>query len=336
MISLVIPTFNRADDLEQTLASIIAQDWRDYEVLIVDNGPSTDRTEAVVRGLGEGRSNIRYVRMQRHGVTIGRGIGNMLATGDIIVQMDSDVTLMDPKTLNLLDRIFSEKHVDVLGVLELHDPDAVKRIIEAQDDKAKRIAEYDSASGVGRVSAKYDISSGFEKLAGMPLGLYEIQTFRSCFMAYRRTALQKTGPWDENYVRIGSKVGMREETDFLLRACRTGCRIMYTNLTAIWHRSGTRSGSIPRGVGLSYHWHLSAAHAYMAVKDMIENKGRLKLLPWILHQLFWGAPKNPGAFRIFRMTYSPTWALAAVCGFLRGMLSGIFLSRRFTTLPSNL
>jgi glycosyltransferase involved in cell wall biosynthesis len=334
MFSLVIPTFNRADDLRQTISQILLQDCQDYEILVIDNGPSTDGTEDLVRGFRDSNSNIRYVRSRRQGVTIARELGNKLAVGEIIVQMDSDVSVLDPKTLSLAERLFGMQRVDILGVLELHDQNEAERHIGRNNHHLQSIREYTNTNGIGRITTKYDISSGFEKLAFMPRGLYEIQSFRSCFMAYRRTVLQQTGPWDENYVHMGSKVGMREETDFLLRAYRMGCRIMYTNLTAIWHRAGSRIGvGVPRGVGVSYHWHLSAAHAYMAVKDMLEKKDRLKILPWMFHQLFMGGPKNPGAISILRMTKSPTCALAAIGGFMRGVFSGIVLRRRFTASP---
>lgn len=48
LISVVIPTYNRANDLSRCLDSLIAQDFQDYEVLICDDG-STDNTAAVVQ-----------------------------------------------------------------------------------------------------------------------------------------------------------------------------------------------------------------------------------------------------------------------------------------------
>ena len=55
--SIVIPTYNRADKLKQTLESVIAQSFTDFEVLVMDDG-STDNTEAIVESLHDAR--LRY------------------------------------------------------------------------------------------------------------------------------------------------------------------------------------------------------------------------------------------------------------------------------------
>jgi glycosyltransferase involved in cell wall biosynthesis len=63
-VSVIIPTYNRRDRLSQAIASVLAQTWTDFEVLVVDD-QSPDDTGAFVGGLGDSR--IRYLRMERNG-----------------------------------------------------------------------------------------------------------------------------------------------------------------------------------------------------------------------------------------------------------------------------
>lgn len=87
-ISVVVPTFNRADVLRRALVSILGQTLPPLEVVVVDDG-STDETERVVRELGS--ELIRYVRQpQRLGAQAARNRGIREAHGDWIAFQDSD------------------------------------------------------------------------------------------------------------------------------------------------------------------------------------------------------------------------------------------------------
>ena len=58
-VTVAMPTYNRADLLRGAIASALAQDYSDFDVMIVDNA-STDCTEAVVRSFADPR--LKYVR----------------------------------------------------------------------------------------------------------------------------------------------------------------------------------------------------------------------------------------------------------------------------------
>ncbi len=99
MISLVMPTRNRAHTIARAIASAIAQTHDDWELLIID-GASTDDTEAVVRALGEPRA--RFIREDHNrGVTAARNRGLDEARGDFIGMLDSDDELV-PRALETL------------------------------------------------------------------------------------------------------------------------------------------------------------------------------------------------------------------------------------------
>jgi len=87
-ISVIIPTYNRASKLHKSLASVLAQTYTDFELLIIDDG-STDHTEEVVNSFGDDR--IRYSRMaQNGGASAARNEGVRLAQCEWIAFHDSD------------------------------------------------------------------------------------------------------------------------------------------------------------------------------------------------------------------------------------------------------
>ena len=85
-VSVVIPTFNSADMIGEAIASVLAQTYIDFEILIVDDG-STDRTEDVVRQFGD---RVRYFKQENQGVSSARNAGIERSRGRYIAFLDSD------------------------------------------------------------------------------------------------------------------------------------------------------------------------------------------------------------------------------------------------------
>jgi glycosyltransferase involved in cell wall biosynthesis len=88
LVSVVIPTYNRAADLRRALKSVIGQTWTNWEVLVVDNH-STDDTGQMVESLREAR--IRLLSVHNHGViAVSRNLGVASSAGDYVAFLDSD------------------------------------------------------------------------------------------------------------------------------------------------------------------------------------------------------------------------------------------------------
>jgi glycosyltransferase involved in cell wall biosynthesis len=85
-VSVIIPTYNRADLVQQALASVKAQTYRDFEIVVVDDG-GTDGTFEVL-------SADREIRVLRHagrrGVSAARNTGIIAARGEWLALLDSD------------------------------------------------------------------------------------------------------------------------------------------------------------------------------------------------------------------------------------------------------
>lgn len=90
-VSVIIPTFNRLHDLRAVLAALEGQTFRDFEVLVVDNG-STDGTEAALR-VWPGPLCLHYLRITPAGPAGARNHGIAAAKGTLLAFVDSDVEL---------------------------------------------------------------------------------------------------------------------------------------------------------------------------------------------------------------------------------------------------
>lgn len=95
LFSIVVPTYNRADLITKTIDSICKQTYKNYEIIIVDDG-STDNTEEILKPLLN--DNIKYFKKENGERAAARNYGAKLAKGDYINWFDSD-DLMLPNHL---------------------------------------------------------------------------------------------------------------------------------------------------------------------------------------------------------------------------------------------
>ena len=85
--SVVIPLYNRAAQVGETIRSVLSQDWTDYEIVVVDDG-SRDDPQPVIEAIGDPR--ILYIRQDNAGGGAARNAGIKAAQGRYIAFLDSD------------------------------------------------------------------------------------------------------------------------------------------------------------------------------------------------------------------------------------------------------
>ena len=90
MVSIIIPTYNRREYIERAVQSILRQTYKNYEIIIVDDG-STDNTQEIIQKLEMKESRIHYIKQeQNQGASHARNIGMQEAQYDYIAFLDSD------------------------------------------------------------------------------------------------------------------------------------------------------------------------------------------------------------------------------------------------------
>lgn len=124
LISIVIPTYNRARCIKRAIDSVLAQTCPNFEIIVVDGG-STDDTEEIVTGIKDDR--IRYYKYDSH-VTVGntRNKGMELSNGKYILFLDSDDELLLKTALEEIIDKFESLPEDV-GVLHYTCIDSVSK-----------------------------------------------------------------------------------------------------------------------------------------------------------------------------------------------------------------
>ena len=108
-VSILTPTYNRADLLPRAVRSVLAQTFGDWELLVVDDG-STDGTGEVLEAFRDAR--IRYLPRSHRGIAASRNDALANATAPLIAFLDSD-DFWDPQKLERQRAFFQSASPDV-------------------------------------------------------------------------------------------------------------------------------------------------------------------------------------------------------------------------------
>lgn len=107
-VSVIIPTYNRRDFLAEAVASVQSQTYRDWELIVVDDG-SEDGTRGMVESLP---GPLRFISQEHRGVSAARNRGLAEARGEWIAYLDSD-DLWHPRKLEIQVR-YVESHPEAV------------------------------------------------------------------------------------------------------------------------------------------------------------------------------------------------------------------------------
>ena len=224
MISLIVATYNRVEELERLLASLDAQAYRDFEVIVVDQNPD-DRLIPVLQR--HSRLTIRHVRSEI-GVSRARNAGLRLFEGELVAFPDDDCWYSN----DLLEQVvrWFEQHPDYDGVLAgMRDLDGNLIGPKLQPGRGAR----------GKLTILW------------------------CALGWnfflRKSAAERIGSFREDIgPGTSSLYQSGEDLDYVVRAVEHGLRMWYEPSLGIRHPSKERSleqdFSYNRGVG--YIWRL--------------------------------------------------------------------------------
>jgi len=135
LISIIVPAYNSADYIGQAIESILNQNYKNFELLIIDDG-STDNTKEIVRHYNDSR--IKYLYKENGGLSSARNFAVVRSRGQYIMPLDAD-DMMAPNFITLHLQEF-DKHpeadlvyCDVLLINVNGEPLTVMRKPEYQD-----------------------------------------------------------------------------------------------------------------------------------------------------------------------------------------------------------
>ena len=99
-VSVILPIYNVASYLDETIGSLLNQSLKEIEIIAVNDG-STDHSEEIIRKYMQQDSRISYFYQENQGQSVARNLALQHAIGDYIYMMDSDDVLGDPNALQI-------------------------------------------------------------------------------------------------------------------------------------------------------------------------------------------------------------------------------------------
>lgn len=113
LFSIIIPAYNAEKYLPECLESVDAQTFRDYEVVIVDDG-STDETAYIADTYAESKKNVSVIHQENKGLLLARRAGVKKVQGQYVVFLDADDCL-HPNTLQRVAETISDTDADIVS-----------------------------------------------------------------------------------------------------------------------------------------------------------------------------------------------------------------------------
>lgn len=127
LVSIVIPVHNASESLNRCIESLLAQDYKELELVLVENG-SSDNSLELCRGFEQQYNNIKVITTEAKGVSYARNTGVSHATGKYLMFMDSDDYFEKTTVVSEVIRNMQGQKLLVFGYYEdFYTKDEVKR-----------------------------------------------------------------------------------------------------------------------------------------------------------------------------------------------------------------
>ncbi len=155
LVSIIMPAYNAQRFLSESISSVLAQSYKTWELLVIDDG-STDDTAKIAASFAEKDSRIRLVSQQNRGSAAARNHGLSLAGGRFIALLDSD-DLWDPEFLSSQLRLLKQKQCClVFSAYRFIDENGTPTGQVIRAPKAVTLADMEIRNYVGCLTALYD------------------------------------------------------------------------------------------------------------------------------------------------------------------------------------
>lgn len=203
-ISVIIPAYNVASYIAETLDSVVAQTYADYEAIVVNDGSTDDTEQAIAPYLENFGGKLIYIRQENRGLAGARNTGMRQARGRYIALLDGDDIWLPDYLTTSLALLEADPAIDVLY------PNA---IFDGSPNFSGRLFQ--------------DIFPTSEPVT------FEKVLNRECYVfgqaLFKRELLERVGEYDE-------ALRAAEDFDLWLRMLHAGCRFAFTREPLIKYR----------------------------------------------------------------------------------------------------
>ncbi len=238
--SIIIPSFNRADEIFELLQSLAKLNFplERFEIIVADDG-STDNTPQIVEQLRHlFPFDLKYFTQTNQGPGAARNLGMNQASGDFFIFVDSDVTV-PPDWLANIDRALNEEQADAFG-----GPDTYRKDFPA----LLKAINYSMTS--------FLTTGGLRGKKGKKLAKFYPRSFN---MGLSRELWQKIGGFSN--LRHG------QDIEFSNRILKSGAKVIFVADAPVFHKRRT---NLRRFFKQVFNWGVARINLYKLDQTMLE------------------------------------------------------------------
>lgn len=208
LVTVVIVTYNRCDDLREALESIQKQDYRNVEIIVVDNASQDDSCAMLSREFPK----VSVIALNENRGMDGYSVGFQKARGEFIFQMDNDSVMPNATVLSEVVRRFMDGPSDLAVV-------------------ATRVEEHHAAFDSGEALLNRDARPGPINTGG----------FHAGGVGFKKSLIDKVGYYNRDVFLYGSEVFLG------MKILAEGYKILYYPEILMLHKSSPTARS-PQGI----------------------------------------------------------------------------------------
>lgn len=226
-VSVIIPYYRRGEIFERGLDTVLAQDYENKEIIVVDNHSE----DGLKQRISARQAAIKLIELPaNNGACAARNAGARAASGDIVVILDDDAGFLSPLELSKLVRTFDRRPDVGVVAFQVCDPNTGELCLRdwCHPRYWKDFAQTE----------------------------FETDHFGEGASAFRREVFEKTGGYYEKLF-YGA-----EGLDMELRVMDHGFKILYTPEVRVWHKVSKESRSNDR-----QYYYFTRNFVWMAYKD---------------------------------------------------------------------
>lgn len=271
LVTVIIPNFNYARFLSQAIDSVLAQSYKDFEVLVIDNG-STDNSTEILRGYG---NRIRWICQENRGQSGSRNRGIEEARGQFIAFLDADDAWAERKLEKQMP-LFENLHVGLVYCgIAFTDRDLKLREIQLPVSRGRVLREFaeggravviggessciirrECLSFIGGFDPELSLSAGWD-LYRRIASSYELDYVCEPLTLYRQhgdNTTQNLDSWAHDVPIILRKMFSDPRSAEVHHLRRKTCSKFYFMLAASFFKAGKWSRTVFYMVGAICFW----------------------------------------------------------------------------------